>query len=176
MPRGRKKKEDKEEKSYSVCEEAEVLIKDLTEHYPDILWSVTPGQVSVFGVDNAERPASCQVLAKIRVINGVHKALLEKYNVGVKYLIEMYWSDWNEWKTSIKLAIISKHLFEITPDVEKKNAPDCKGFKILYDVLGINWEKSDGNGIPNLLTDEVSFNLEYLPGMDGLNEEEDDDI
>lgn len=176
MPRGRKKSiEPKEEKTYSVIEEAENIVKKLCEKYPEILWAVNPNEVGVFGVENAERPASSDTLAKIRAVSGIYKALLEKNNVNVKYLIEVYWSDWNEWKINKKQWIVFHELLHIPgPDKKGLIKHDIQDFALAVDVVGVDGYEDES--LPDLFGDTpVKFRKELMLRMhkpEGEKEEE----
>lgn len=164
MPRGRKKSaEPKEEKSYSVCDEAEALVKKLVDRYPKILWAVNPKEVAVFGIDNAERSSSNKALAKIRAVDGIYKALLLKNNIGTKYLIEMYWSDWHDWDQNTKQWIILHELLHIPgPDEKGLIKHDVQDFALAVDVVGVDGYE-DGKALPNLLEGElVKFREELM--------------
>lgn len=166
MPRGRKKsKEPKEEKSYSVVGEANVIVGKLTVKYPDVLWAVNPSEVAVFGVDNAERPSGSSTLAKIRKVTGIYKALLSQHNVKIKCLIEIYWSDWNKWSLHTKQWIVFHELLHIPgPGKEGLIKHDIQDFALAVDVVGV-----DGYGkanLPDLLGDKpVEFRKELLEKM-----------
>jgi predicted metallopeptidase len=177
MPRGRKKStEPKEEKSYSVIEEAEVIMKKVCEKYPEVLWAVNPKEVGIFGVDNAERPASSDTLAKIRNVTGIYKALLDKHNVGVKYLIEIYWSDWNNWTMPTKQWIVFHELLHIPgPDKSGLIKHDVQDFALAVDVVGVDGYTNREN-LPDLLGDKpVTFRKELLLRMQKPEQEKEDD-
>lgn len=166
MPRGRKKsKEPKEEKSYSVVEEANVIVEKLTEKYPDVLWAVNPTEVAIFGVDNVERPSGSSTLAKIRKVTGIYKALLSQHNVKTKYLIELFWSDWNQWCLHTKQWIVFHELLHVPgPGKEGLIKHDIQDFALAVDVVGVDgYGKAD---LPNLLGDKpVEFRKELLEKM-----------
>ena len=176
MPRGRKKStEPKEEKSFSVCEEGNAIIKSLCEKYPKILWACDPSSIQVYGVDNAERPASSDVMAKIRVVNGVLKAVLENNKINLTHIIEMYWSDWHEWPVNTRQFIIFHELLHvIDPESKKLRRHNIEDFDLILDVIGIN---GYGEGVPNLLGDEpVEFKSELIAKLqkpDGESVDED---
>tara|TARA_R110000824_G_scaffold12226_7_gene53663 strand:- start:66778 stop:67320 length:543 start_codon:yes stop_codon:yes gene_type:complete len=165
---------------YSKVDEATTMIKDLCAKHPEVFWAVRPESIAVMGVDNVSRTEKAvkkdPTWSKIKNVKGVEQAIFQENSIMTRYIIECFWSDWNDWRDSIKLAVLAKNLLEISPEVDKKNSPDCKGFKILFDVLGVNWEQDDGNGIPNLLIEDVKFNLELRPGLDDVEEEESDTI
>lgn len=174
MPRGRKKsQEPKEEKSYSVCEEGNAMIKALCEKYPKILWACNPSAIQIYGVDNAERPKSSDVMAKIRVVNGVLKAVLENNKINLNHIIEMYWSDWNEWSANTKQFIVFHELLHIIdPDGKKLRKHNIEDFDLILDVIGI---QGYDEGVPNLLGDQpVEFKEALIAKLQKLDSEVDD--
>jgi len=164
-------------RTYEVIEEANNKIKMLVEKYPDLFWAIRPEQIAVYGVNNSERTDKSvekdPTWAKLRNIKGVEKAAFQKHQIPTRYIIELYASDWNFWSESVRLIVLTEKLLEITPDPDKKNSPDCIGFNVLFDAIGINWNRKDPALIPNLLQQDVEFNLDLRPGLDT---EEGDDI
>jgi len=169
MPRGRKKSsEPKEEKMYLVVEEAEVIIGKLTDKYPDILWAVNPHSVITLGVENIEKPKNCSYLAKIHAITPLYKALLKKYDIKNQYIIELYWSDWNNWNLHTKQWILFHELLHIPgPDKNGLIKHNIQDFSLTIDIVGV--DGYENNKIPDLLGDEpVKFRKELIP----VNEEQ----
>ena len=168
MPRGRKKsteaKEPKEEKSYSVVEEGNTIIEKLCEKYPEILWACEPKSIEVYGCDNAERPASSDTLAKIRPVTGVFKSVLAKHNIKLKYVIEIFWSDWQEWSLHEKQWIIFHEILHILdPEAKKMRKHNIEDFDLILDVIGLTGYKE---GAPNLLGDKpIEFNKAIVARM-----------
>ena len=164
---------------YSKVNEASDMIETLLNKHPEAFWCIKPEQVAVMGIENVERSekaiAKQPIWSRMRNVKGVEQAIFKENNINIRYIIETFWSDWNNWRASIKAAVLSSHLFEITPDAEVKNAHDCIGFNILYKTLGINWQRDDGNGIPNLLLDDVKFDLDLRPGLEELKALEDEE-
>ena len=164
-------------RTYEVIEEANTKIKMLVEKYPDVFWAIRPEQISVYGVNNSERTEKSieknPTWSALRNIKGVEKAAFQAHQIPIRYIVELYASDWNYWSESVRVLVLTEKLLEITPDPDKKNSPDCVGFNILYDAVGINWNRKDPSLIPNLLIQDVEFNLDLRPGMDI---EEGDDI
>jgi len=158
-------------RTYSRVANAQEMIDTLCDRHKNTFWAVKPESIAVMGIDNVERSekaiAKQPTWSRMRSVKGVEKAIFQENDICERYIVEVYWSDWNEWHDALKAAILANHLLEIKPDVETKNSPDCVGFKILYKALGVNWERNDGKGIPNLLTaneDDV-FDLELRPGL-----------
>jgi predicted metallopeptidase len=150
---GRKKNVEKEEKSYSNVPEAETIIAKLVERYPKVLFAVNPKTINVFGVDNAERPSSNNTMAKIKRIDGSMKALLDKHNVQIQFIIELYWSDWNQWSQETKTWTIFHELLHIPAEEKGLIKHDVQDFAVALSVAGIDGYL--GKGLPNLLEGEV---------------------
>ena len=165
MPRGRKKNVEKEEKSFSVIPEGEVIIKKLCEKYPEILWAVEPQCDGIYGCDNQERPASANALAKIRKVSGVLKAVLEKHNINLKYIIELYWSDFREWSMATKQWILFHELLHVLdPDAKGLRKHNIEDFSIAVDVVGVGGYIQEK--LPELLGDKkVEFRKELIAQM-----------
>lgn len=143
-----------EEKEYSVVKEAEDIIERLAKAYPDILWTVTPANVVVLGVTNKERPSKMNRLAQIRSITGVTKALLEEYRVGKKYIIELYWNDWNVWSPARREWVLFHELVHIPSPTEKGLVKhDVQDFSGIVNYFGEAcwWQKET---LPSLLDGE----------------------
>jgi predicted metallopeptidase len=164
MARGRKKSaEPKEEKSFSVVEEGEVIVKKLCEKYPEILWAVENQCVGVYGCDNQENSSDTQ--AKIRKVGGVLKAVLEKNNIPLKYIIELYWSDYREWSMRTKEWILFHELLHILdPEAKGLRKHNIEDFSLTLDVVGIGGYKQDN--LPDLLGDKpVEFDKALIAKM-----------
>jgi hypothetical protein len=158
-------------RTYSRVNEAQDMIATLCTRHAKTFWAVKPESIAVMGIDNVERSekaiAKQPIWSRMRTVKGAEGAMFKEKDIPERHIIEVYWSDWNVWRNSLKAAVLASRLLEITPEVETKNSPDCVGFKILYKALGVNWERDDGNGIPNLLIadeDDV-FDLELRPGI-----------
>jgi len=176
MPRGRKKSaEPKEEKSYSSVEEGDVIVKKLCEKYPEILWAVEPQSVGVYGCDNQEAPTNCNAMAKIRKVNGVLKAILEKNNIPLKYIIELYWSDFREWSMRTKQWVLFHELCHILdPDAKGLRKHNIEDFSLTLDVVGIGGYKQDN--LPDLLGDKpVEFDKKIVAAMMKPDQPKEDD-
>ena len=165
-------------RTYSRVTEASDMIKTLCEKHPEAFWCVKPESIAVMGIDNVERSekaiAKQTIWSKMRHVKGVEKAIFNENDIRECHIIEVFWSDYNDWRDSIKAAVLSQHLFEITTDAEIKNSNDCVGFNILYKAIGVNWQRDDGKGIPNLLYDDIAFDLELRPGLEELKAAEEE--
>ena len=164
-------------RSYARVADAESLIAQLTEKYPDLFWAVRPSQIAVMGVDNQQRSDKAiqknPAYAKLRLVKGSEKAIFENNNIPTRYIIELYWDEWNNWGNAYRQWILANVLMEITPEEEKRNSPDCSGFKVLLDVCGVNWDRTP-NDLPNLLVEDVEFKLDLRPGLDDQDDEHDE--
>ena len=152
------------ERVYSRVVEAEEIVKKLCEKQPDVLWCVRPDNVIVLGIENKERNEKNKTLAKVRPIKGCEKAILQLNNIPIRYAIELYWSDWHVWKEPQKQWIILHELLHIHQEIGKTIKHDCEDFQILIDKVGVRWFESDK--LPNLLNDDVKFNLELRPSLE----------
>ena len=65
--------------------------------------------------------------------------------------------------------IIMKALLMVSEEGGKIVKMDCKDFRILLDVVGVDWETKDI--LPSLLDEQVKFNLDLRPGLDDENAE-----
>jgi predicted metallopeptidase len=164
------------DKVYSRVTEAEEMIKLLCEKQPEVLWCVQPSMVAVLGIENKERSEKNKTLAKIKAVKGCEKAILQLNNVPVRYIIEVWWSDWHTWTPRQKQWLLVHELLHIHHEIGKSIKHDCEDFKIILDKVGVNW--IDSQTLPDLLNEEVKFNLELRPSLeesdeiDDLDEEE----
>jgi len=160
------------EKLYSRVTEAEDMIVKLCEKQPEVLWAVKPSIISVLGIENKERSEKNKTLVKIKPVKGVEKAIMQQNNVSTRYILELYWSDWNTWKAEKRQWIILQMLLHIHSEVSKIINPDCIDFKIVIDKVGVNWV--DSENLPNIIDGEVKFNLDLLPSLEESEEENDE--
>jgi hypothetical protein len=163
-------------RTYSRIEAAEEMIKKLCEEREDLFWAVRPEAIVVMGIDNKERTEKAKKkkpdYAVLHSVKGAKKALLRENSVKASFIIELFYSDWHEWSDNYRMAVLATKLLEITPDDDILNKPDCVGFRVLTDVLGVNWQ-NEPRSVKNILSDDIEFDLELRPGLDV--EEEDDD-
>lgn len=166
----------KEARTYARVKDAEDLIKQMTEKYPELFWEVRPEQIAVMGVDNIQRGEKAikknPAYAKLMTVKGAEKAIFETNNIPIRYIVEVYWAEWNMWGAKFRQWALANSILAISHVEEKKNKLDCVGFKVLLDVSGVNWEREPDN-LPNLLADDVEFNLDLRPGLNDDGEEED---
>lgn len=161
-----------EEKVYERIEAAEAVIKTLCEKYPDVLWRVKPDRIAVLGIANKERSEKCKDFVKVNPIKGSNKALNLMYKVPISIIFEFYWSDWNIWNATYKEWILMKALLMVSEEDGKMVKPDCKDFRIILDILGVDWEKRDD--LPSLTNTVVEFNKDLRPGMEDYDENDGD--
>ena len=147
-----------ESKEYMVVEGSADIITRLTERYPDIYWAVKPSEVVVLGITNKERPKSRRELAQIKRVTGATLALLEANNVQAKYIVELYYSDWNELDSVAKQWLIHNMLLHIPgPDESGLIKADVHDFAVTLDIIGVDW--LNRANLPSLLDGSpVQFN------------------
>ena len=160
-----------EEKIYQRVEAAEGMIKSLCEKYPEILWRVRPAKVSVLGITNKDRSKKSKDLFKVSPVKGVQKALNIIYNVPVSFIVEVFWTDWNSWNLSLQEWVIFKALLCVGEEDGKIVKTDCREFRIILDILGVDWEKKED--LPSLTMNEIPFKKELRPAIEVDAEESD---
>jgi len=158
------------EKVYSRVTDAEEMIKKICQKQPDVLWCVRPEMVAVYGVENKERPETCNVEAKIKPVKGVEKAVLQDNNIPIRYIINLYWSDWREWKETKRQWVLFHELLHIHHEIGKTVKHDCEDFRIILDKIGVHGY--DADNLPNLVDGDVKFNLDLRPSLDEEDDEE----
>ena len=160
---------------YEKVDEADQIIKDLCEAQPEVLWCVRPNAVAVYGITNQERNEKNPTVAKIKPIKGAEKALLQKNNIDVRYVIELYWSDYNAWTSRQKQWVIFHELLHIHFDNEKTIKHDCEDFKLVLATAATpNWLKSDS--LPDLTDKNTKLDVSIMPSNSIKDEEEGDEI
>ncbi len=158
----------KEPRSYERMPEAEQLITAICDKYKDVTWAVRPEQIAVMCITNLERGEKAieknPAYIKLRPVKGAEKAIFETNKIPIRNIIELYASDWAAWTTGAKQCILLNTIMEISPEEEKKNAPDLVGFKIIADALGVNWDRELAT-LPNILSTDIEFDLDLRPGV-----------
>lgn len=155
---------------YSKIDEADAIIRGLCEKQPDVLWAVRPQTVIVMSIDNSERSEKNHTLAKIQPIKGAEKAIFQLNNIAVRYVITVYGSDWSSWTNRQKQWILLHELLHCHPDYERTIHHDIEDFKIIIDKAGVEWTNKKDE-LPDLLNEEVKFNLDLRPGIKEMEEE-----
>ena len=159
---------------YEEVEEAKDIIKSLCDAQPEALWCVRPNTVAVYGITNQERNEKNTTLAKIKPIKGAEKAMLQKNNIDIRYVIELYWSDFNVWTSKQKQWVIFHELLHIHPDMEKTIKHDTEDFKVLIKAAKTpDWIKSDD--LPDLTDKNTKLDLTIIPSL-SVKDEEGDEI
>ena len=168
----------KETRHYDRCKEAEELIKLLCDKYPDLFWTVRPEQIAVMAIDNQERGEKAikknPNYAKLRPVKGAEKAIFESNNIPIRQIIELYYSDYNTWNAAYKQAVLASIILGVSAEEEKTVKKDLVGYKVLTEALGVNWDREPDN-IPNMLKDDVPFNLDLRPGLAEAEENSEDE-
>ena len=142
-----------EEKAYGVVDEAQEMVTMLISKYPKILWAVNPSEVLVLGVTNKERPPSVKKLAVIHRPSAIMKATFDHFKVPIRFIIEIYFSDWNCWNNERRQWIIFHELCHIPSPVEKGLLKhDVEDFSPIIDAVGVRWWER--NVLPSLLSDQ----------------------
>jgi len=160
---------------YSRVTDADEMIKTLCEKQPEALWCVKPDTIAVLGIENKERSEKSNTLATIKSVRGAEKAIFQMNNISTRYVIVVYWSDWNQWSTNLKAAILFHELMHVHVDFEKTVKHDCEDFRMILDKFGVDWAKK-GDKLPNLLSDEVKFDINLRPVVEEYDEETNDEI
>lgn len=161
---------------YSKVDEADGIIRGLCEKQPKLLWAVKPNSIVVMGIENSERNEKNKTLAKIIPIRGPEKALLQINNIAARYIIQIYWSDWHLWSMRQKQWILLHELLHVHPEFERVIRHDCEEFMVLINVVGVNYlDSSKKDILPDLMNDDVKFDLKLLPNLN-LDDEENDEL
>lgn len=162
------------EKIYSVIDEGQKIVDKLVEVYPDVLWTVRTGQIAVLGIQNKEATKRSP-LFRVRSVKNAEKAVLQMNNIAIRYIIEMYWSEWNKWDTPRKEWVVLKALLSIGLEEGKLIKPDCSEYKIILDQVGFDWENPDVS-LPSLTAgDPIPFDLDLRPSLDQEESETEED-
>ena len=159
---------------YSKVDEADEVIKKLCEMQSAVLWAVKPETVTVMAIENKERGKNNNTLAKIKAVRGTEKAIYNLNKIPYRYVIECYWSDWHKWSEKERAAILFHELLHVHPEGEKTVRHDTEDFAIMLDKLGVRWHNK-GEALPDLTRDKVEFDLELLPKIKELEEEDGED-
>jgi hypothetical protein len=162
------------ERSYSVIKEGQEIVKTLCERYGGVLWQVRPAQIAVLGIDNKE-PTKRSKDFMVRSVKNAEKAVFQMHNVKTRFIIEFWWSRWNDWSTARREWTILNALLRVSADEGKLIKPDCVDFKIILDKVSFDWD-GEGASLPSLTAgDPIDFDLDLRPGIDDDNDDDDDD-
>jgi len=157
------------EKVYSRVKDAEEIVKKLCAKQPEVLWCVRPETVAVLGIENKTRSEKNHTLAKIKPVKGCEKAILQDNNIPIRYIVELYYEDWNTWHEKKKQWILLHELLHIHHEISKTIKHDCEDFKLILDKVGVNW--SDSDNLPDLINDDVKFNLALRPSLQDVDKD-----
>jgi len=174
----------REEKSYTIMEDANDMVKQLVAKYPKILWAVDPEQVVVLGITNKERPKTMRKMAQIRRLTPQIRMLIYRLNGKYKYLVELYASDWVAWSNQRRQWILVHELAHIpSPNEFGLVKHDCEDHTFILSAAGLDWFNRDS--LPELLSDnpypfdEEIANRRFIKGDDesgdGISRTEEDD-
>lgn len=144
-----------EEKEYEIVEEGNAIVKRIKERYPNLFWPVVPDQVIVLGVSNKPRPFSMRKLAKITKIDAAHRTILRAYaKREIKYVIELYLSDWVQWNFPRKQWILAHEIAHIDdPESKSLVQHDIEDFGWILDAVGIDWWSKEN--LPDILDGDL---------------------
>jgi predicted metallopeptidase len=163
-----------EEKEYEVMDDANAIIKQLAERYPEVLWAVKPDEIVVMGVTNKEAPKGNRTKAKITRIPPLYKALINYVgDTDVKYMIEVYCSEYGSWSAAQKQGVLFHEMLHIPrPDEKGLLKHDVEDQAVVLDALGIDWfRRSD---LPSLLEgDPIPFRKDLALRLHNLEKNED---
>lgn len=160
---------------YSRVPDADEMIKKLCEKQPDALWCVKPDLIAVLGIENKERSEKSNTLATIKPIKGAEKAIFQINNIPIRYVIVVYWSDYNSWSNKQKQWILFHELLHVHVDLEKVVKHDIEDFAIILNKLGVCWQKKTDE-LPDLINDDVKLDLSLRPKIEEYDEENNDEI
>jgi len=143
-----------EEKEYEVLDEGNEIIACLFRRYKEFFKYANPEKVVVLAVVNVPRPFSMRKLAKITKVDSAHRTLLKRYGRrDVRYLIELYATDWVQWSPPRRQWILAHEIGHIgKPDSKSLVQHSVEDHAWLIDALGIEWWEKDN--LPNLLEGE----------------------
>jgi len=143
-----------EDKEYEVLDEGNEIITQLCKRYKPHFRYVDPEHVVVLAVMNLPRPFSMKKLAKITKIDPAHRTILKRYGRrDVRYIIELYSSDWVQWNLPRKQWIIAHEIGHIAkPESKGLVQHSVEDHAWLLDAVGIEWWNKDN--LPNLLEGE----------------------
>jgi hypothetical protein len=162
------------ERIYSVIKEGQDIVTKLCERYPDVLWQVRPAQIAVLGIDNKE-PTKRSKDFQVRSVKNAEKAVLQMHQVKTRFIIEMWWSRWNDWTRPRREWTILNALLRVSADEGKLIKPDCVDFRIILDQISFDWD-AEGTNLPSLIDgNKVEFDLDLRPGLEEDEDEDDND-
>ena len=143
-----------EEKVYEILEQGNTIVSRLCERYRDKFPYVIPDEVVVLIITNMPRPFSMRKMAKITKVDAAHRTVLKTYaRKDVRYIIEVYHSDWVQWSGARCQWIIAHEIGHIgDPKRQGLIQHDIQDWGWLLDAVGIDWWEKDN--LPDLLAGE----------------------
>ena len=164
-----------DDKEYEILEEGNEIVKRLRERYPKAFWPVVAAQIVVLLITNKPRPWSMKKLAKITKVDAAHRTILKAYaKRDVRYVIEVYNSDWARWNAPRKQWILGHEIGHIAdPEAKGLIQHDIQDFGWLIDAVGIDWWARED--LPNLLDgDPFPFRQELFDRLHVRGDGDDD--
>jgi hypothetical protein len=140
-----------EDREYRILDEGNAIVARLRERYPKAFWPVVPEQVLVLAVTNKPRPFTMKRLAKITKVDAAHRTVIRALGRrDVRYLVELYLTDWTTWNGPRKQWILAHEIGHIDEEGAKGLVKhDVEDWGWLLDSVGIDWWTKDN--LPDLL-------------------------
>ena len=169
-----KKSKVLEEKKYEVVNDAQILVRKLKERYASQMSMVNPDELVVLGVTNKTRGPTQKALATIHKLKPAEKKLLKLAKSPLKYYIEVYFSDWDEWGEQRRQWILYHELLHVpAPKSRGLIDHDCEDFAAILDIVGVDWTLRDN--LPDMLSGEpIPFKETLISRLHGPRDEEDE--
>jgi len=155
-----------DDKSYTISDEGNQLVKQLRERYPNELKNVIPEEIVVMQIED-EPPKSKDWAAKIHIVKGAIKTILTIWKCPAKFYIELYEDEWRAWSNGYRQWVIFHELLHV-PDPEASGLVkhDVEDFGVIIDKVGFDWANSPS--LPDLLAGApVEFSQIYLKRLQG---------
>lgn len=141
----------KEKPEWEIMHDAEKMIAQLVQRYPDKLPQIDPTTIGVAAIVNKEPPESQDWVSKIEGIKAPAALYCSK-----QYIIHFYKSKWDAMDEAQRAWMLLAKLCRI--DDEKDGGvlqEDLKDVKRIVKAVGVDYLYS--TSLPNPLVDTVSF-------------------
>jgi hypothetical protein len=163
-----------DDKTYVVLEEGNGLVVALKERYPYEMQNVKPEEIIVLAIMD-DPPEFKDWLAKIHLIKGAPKALLEMLRSKARYYIEVYSVDWVAWNKQLRQVIIFHELLHVPPeDANGIVKHDVEDFSPVLEAFGLNYQGS--TTLPDMLSGEpIKFNRRLIDSLLNQKKKKDED-